>query len=181
MHSARNQTALSGASKNAEKALRAFDSPDLEHVPHDEKSAWAMAALIHCDLCRLVVTLDECQVEGVAPLLCLADIASKLFEARNWYNNAGAKQLLTIAGQKPIGASAVTVRIDRLKQEHQIHGVNKYKDYRNKFNYHYDASAITYLQRFGTEDSEHFYELLTSFVKFSGAWAQLTKDVLQSR
>lgn len=181
MQSERNQTALSGASRNAAKALDAFSSPEFGHVPEDEKSAWAMAALIHCDLCRLVVALDECRVEGVARLLCLADIASKLFEARNWYNSAGTTLLLAIAKRKPIGASAVNQRIEAIKQEHQIHRVNKYEDYRNKFGYHYDANAITYLQRFGTENSDHFFELLASYAKFSGAWAQLTKDVLRSR
>jgi hypothetical protein len=180
MQSERNQVALSGASQNAEKALGAFSSPDLQHVPEDEKAAWAMAALIHCDLCRLVVALDECKVEGVARLLCLADIASKLYEARNWYNNAGAKLLRGIAERKPLGTTKVNERIERLKQEHQVHRVNKYEDYRNKFGYHYDANAIAYLQRFGNEDSDHFFELLTSFVKFSGAWAQLTKELVQS-
>ena len=181
MQSERNQIALSGASKNAEKALATFSSPDLQHVADDEKAAWAMAALIHCDLCRLVVALDECQVEGIARLLCLADIASKLFEARNWYNNAGAKLLRVIAERKPFGTAAINDRMEKLKQEHQIHRVNRYEHYRNKLGYHYDASAITYLQRFGTEDSDSFFELLTSFVKFSGASAQLTKDLLHNR
>jgi hypothetical protein len=181
MQSEVNRTALSGASRNAEKALAALSSAELEHVPHEEKNAWAMAALIHCDLCRLVVALDECRTEGLARLLCFADIASKLFEARNWYNNAGTKQLIAIAQRKPIGALVINERIEKLKRDHQIHRVNKYEDYRNKFVYHYDAAAIKHLQRFGAEDSEHFFALLTAYVKFSGDWAQLTKDVLQSR
>lgn len=139
-----------------------------------------MAAVIHCDLCRLVVALDECRVEGVARLLCLADIASKLFEARNGFNNAGAKLLSGIAATKPIGASVVSQRIESLKRDHQIHRVNNYEDYRNKFGYHYDAEAIHYLQWFGTEDWNSFFGLLTSFVKFAGAWTRLTKEVLQS-
>ena len=74
----------------------------------------------------------------------------------------------------------VRKQIEDLKQTHQIHRVNEYEDYRNKFGYHYDANAISYLQRFGSEDSDHFFDLLTAFVKFSAAWAQLTKDLLQS-
>jgi hypothetical protein len=150
MRSERNRIALSGASKNVAKALNAVSSPDFKHVSEDEKIAWTMAALIHCDLCRLVVSFDECQVEGAARLLCLADIASKLFEARNWYNNVGTKLLLAIAEQKSIDVVGVRRKIDDIKQVHQIHRVNKYKDYRNKFGYHYDASAILHLQRFGS-------------------------------
>lgn len=44
----------------------------------------------------------------------------------------------------------------------------------------YDAKAITYLQDFGTEDADHFFDVLKEFVGFSGSWAQLTKDLLQS-
>jgi len=181
MRSERNKTALTGASKNADRAFAAVSSPDFLHVPEDEKTAWAMAALVHCDLCRLVVALDECQVEGLARLLCLSDIASKLFEARNWYNNSGAKLLSSIAERRPVGAALTRERIEGLKRTHQIHRVNKYESYRNKFGYHYDADAISHLQRFGAEDSEQFFDLLTSFVRFSGEWAQLTKDLVQSK
>ena len=180
MRSAKNKTALSGASRNAQRALDAASSPDLKHVHDDDKTAWAMAALIHCDLCRLVVSFDECQVEGVARLLCLADVASKLFEARNWYNNAGTKLLLKIAERKSVAVEHLKKQIEQLKQTHQIHRVNKYENYRNKVGYHYDAKAITYLQHFGTEDSDHFFDVLTEFVKFSGSWAQLTKDLIQN-
>jgi hypothetical protein len=176
----RNRVALSGASKNAAKALEAISSTELAHIPDDEKSAWAMAAVIHCDLCRLVIALDECE-EGIARLLCLADIASKLFEARNWYHNAGTKLLRGIAERKPLGVAHVNERIERLKQVHQLHRVNKYEDYRNKFGYHYDADAISYLQRFGSEDADQFFEVVMSFVKFSRDWAQMTKDLLHSR
>ena len=176
----RNRVALSGASKSAAKALEALTSTELAHIPDDEKSAWAMAAVIHCDLCRLVIALDECE-EGIARLLCLADIASKLFEARNWYNNAGTKLLRGIAERKPLGSANINESIERLKQVHQVHRVNKYEDYRNKLGYHYDSNALSYLQRFGSEDAGQFFGLLTSFVKFSGDWAQMTKDLLQSR
>jgi len=180
MQSKRNETALSGASRNATRALEALSSPELTHVPDDEKTAWAMAALIHCDLCRLVVTLDECHVEGLARLLCLSDIASKLFEARNWYNNSGAKLLRTIAARKSFGLARTNERMESLKSTHQIHRVNKYEPYRNKFGYHYDTDAIGHLQQFGREDADQFFELLTSFVRFSGEWAKLTKELVGS-
>lgn len=181
MRSDLNQTVLSGASKNAETALAAVSSLDFQHVPDDEKMAWAMAALVHCDLCRLVVTLDECKVEGVARLLCLADIASKLFEARNWYNNSGTKLLRSIAERKPFGLARTNERIEELKRIHNIHRVNKYEIYRNKFGYHYDADAISHLERFGAEDAAQFFEILNSFVRFSGEWAQLTRELVQSK
>lgn len=180
MRSERNRTALSGASKNAENALNAVSSLDLKHVPEDDKVAWGMAALIHCDLCRLVVSFDECQVVGVARLLYLGDIVCKLFEARNWYNNAGTKLLLRIAERKSIDKAHVRKKIEDLKQAHQIHRVKTYEAYRNKFGYHYDANAISYLQRFGLEDSDHFFDLLTAFVRFSASWTQITKDLVKS-
>lgn len=180
MRSEKNKTALSGASRNAQKALDAVFSPDLENVNDDDKTAWAMAALIHCDLCRLVVSYDECQVEGLARLLCFADIASKLFEARNWYNNSGTKLLVSIAERKSLPVDQLKKRIGLLMKTHHIHRVNKYEGYRNKVGYHYDAKAITYLQDFGTEDADHFFDVLKEFVRFAGSWAQLTKDLLQS-
>ena len=180
MRSEKNRIALSGASRNAQKALDAVSSADLEHVHDDDKTAWAMAALIHCDVCRLVVSFDECQVEGVARLLCLADVASKLFEARNWYNNAGTKLLIKIAERNSVAVEPFKKQIEQLKNTHQIHRVNKYENYRNKVGYHYDAKAITYLQGFGGEDSDHFFDVLTEFVRFSGSWAQLTKDLIQN-
>lgn len=179
MHSETNLAALSGASKNAEKALGAISSLEFKDVPEEDKIAWAMAALIHCDLCRLVVFFDECPVEGLARLLSLADISSKLFEARNWYNNAGTKLILSIAERKSIDVAEVRKQIDNLKKTHEIHSINKYEDYRNKFGYHYDANAISYLQRFGQEDSGHFFKVLMSFVRFSIDWTQITKDLVQ--
>lgn len=180
MHSEKNKIALSGASRNAQKAIDAVFSCDLQQVHDDDKTAWAMAALIHCDVCRLVVSLDECQVEGIARLLCIADVVSKLYEARNWYNNAGTKLLIKIAERKSAALEPIQRQIEQLKQTHQIHRVNKYEHYRNKVGYHYDAKTITYLQDFCAEDSDHFFEVLTDFVKFSGSWAQMTKDLIQN-
>lgn len=146
----------------------------------DDKVAWAMAAIIHCDLCRLFIAMEECEKEGIARLLCLGDIASKLCEARNWYNNSGTKTLRAIASRKACVRDTIDARIEGLKQTYQVHRVNKYTDYRNKVGYHYDSEAIAYLHRFGSEDSDEFFGILTSYVKFSGAWAQLTKDVVQA-
>lgn len=180
MRTEKNRTALAGASKNAETALNATSSTDFAHVPGDEKSAWAMAAIIHCDLCRLVVAYAECELEGIARLLWLGDIASKLYEARNWYNNSGTAVLRQIAQRKPIGLKAVNAKIDELKKAHGVHRVNKYADYRNKLGYHYDTAAISHLHTFSMNDAEEFFDVLTSFVRFSGDWAQLTKDIIQS-
>ncbi|OYY94032.1 MAG: hypothetical protein B7Y41_08855 [Hydrogenophilales bacterium 28-61-23] len=152
---------------------------DLAHYPANEKTAWAMAAVIHCDFCRLVIAYEECEREGLARLLSMADISSKLVEARNWYNNAGSKLLKEIAASKPCGVEAVSRRIEQLKNTHGINRVNRYVDYRNKIGYHYDENAITYLQRFGGESAEEFFEVLSSFVRFSGDWAQLTKNLIQ--
>ena len=52
-----NEKALIGASKGAEKAVNAVHAQEFASVPEDEKVAWAMAAVIHCDQCRLLVLL----------------------------------------------------------------------------------------------------------------------------
>jgi len=175
-----NQKALAGASRNAEKALHAFSDQKFAHVPANQKTAWAMAAVIHCDFCRLVIAYEECEREGVARLLWIADISSKLFEARNWYSKTGTKVLREIAASKQCDVSAVNREIEQLKSTHQIHRVNKYEDYRNKLGYHYDENAIAYLQKFGGEDANEFFEILASFAKFSGEWAKLTKSLIKA-
>ncbi len=175
-----NQKALAGASKNADKAFQAVSDQQFAHVPPSQKTAWAMAAVIHCDFCRLVIAYEECEREGLARLLWMADISSKLFEARNWYSNTGTKLLREIASGKPCGVAPVNKEIELLKNTHQIHRINKYEDYRNKFGYHYDENAIACLEKFGAEDANEFFEILVSFVKFSGEWAQLTKNLLKT-
>jgi hypothetical protein len=175
-----NRKTLAGASVNADKAFQAVSDEKLGHVPVSEKTAWAMAAVIHCDFCRLVIAYEECEREGLASLLWIADISSKLFEARNWYSNTGTKLLREIATTKSGGVAEVNKEIEQLKKSHQIHRINKYEDYRNKFGYHYDENAIAYLQKFGGEDAKEFLEILVSFVKFSGEWAQLTKNLIKT-
>ena len=153
---------------------------DLAHYPANQKTAWAMAALIHCDFCRLVIAYDECEREGLARLLSMADISSKLVEARNWYNKSGSKLLKEIGAIKPCGVETVTKRIEEIKTAHAIHRVNRYVEYRNKFGYHYDENAIIYLQKFEGESGEDFFEILSSFVRFAGEWAQLTKNLIKT-
>ena len=175
-----NKTALVGASLNAENAVQAVTDAKLAHYPESEKIAWAMAAVIHCDFCRLFIAYEECEREGFARLLWMADISSKLYEARNWYNNAGTKLLKEIASTKACEVSEINKKIDSLKSTHKIHRVNRYEDYRNKLGYHYDENATSYLQKFGGEDANAFFEILSSFVKFSGEWAQLTKSLIKT-
>lgn len=175
-----NQKALAGASQNADKAFQAVSDQRFAHVPTTQKTAWAMAAVIHCDFCRLVIAYEECEREGLARLLWMADISSKLFEARNWYSNFGTKLLREIAMAKSGEVAAVNKEIEQLKSTHQIHRINKYEDYRNKLGYHYDENAIAYLQKFGGEDANDFFEILVSFVKFSGEWAQITKNLIKA-
>ena len=180
MRTAKNRLALTGASKNAAAAIDALVDPQFSHVPEDERSVWAMAAIIHCDLCRLVVALDECEREGVARLLCLGDIASKLYEARNWYSNSGTTTLRAIAERRSFGVAALNARLESIKSTYQVHRINKYADYRNKVGFHYDKDAISHLSWFASEGADDFFEIMASFVKFSGEWAQLSRDVLRS-
>lgn len=177
-HHARNKEALGGASVNATKAFDALTSPKYKNIPTPEKKAWLMAAVLHCDLCRLVVSLDECE-PGIASLLSMADIVSKLYEAKAWYFKSGAMALRKIAQAKRCGVAVVDSRLRELRSLYPLVEVEKYGIYRNKIGYHYDADTPEYLARFGQEDSNHFYALLINFARFSGEWAKLTKMVVQ--
>jgi hypothetical protein len=176
--SVRNKKALGGASRNATKAFDALSSPKYKDTPTAEKEAWLMAAVLHCDLCRLVVSLDECE-PGIASLLSMADIVSKLYEAKTWYLASGAKALREIAKTKRGGAETVNTRLKELKALLPLVEIEKYAIYRNKIGYHYDADTPKHLTQFGKEDSDYFYAALINFVRFSGEWAKLTKKVIQ--
>ena len=177
--SSTNQKALSGASRNAGRAFEAVSAVKYTHVPKAHKVAWAMAALIHCDMCRLLVSLDECE-PGLAKLLSMADIASKLYEAKKWYVGAGSRALRHIASGKSCGTQLVDQKLKELKSIHPIGKADTYAVYRNKVGYHYDADTPEYLAQFGQEDFDAFYSLLTTFARFSGEWAKLTKTVVQA-
>lgn len=176
--SATNKKALGEASKNATMAFDALNSPKYKDIPVAEKEAWLMAAVLHCDLSRLVVSLDECE-PGIARLLSMVDIVSKLYEAKAWYLTSGPKALREIAKTRSCGVDFVNARLRELKALHLIE-VERYAVYRNKIGYHYDTDMPKYLALFGEEDSEHFYDVLINFVHFSGEWAKLTKEVIQN-
>ncbi|WP_092032785.1 hypothetical protein [Marinobacter sp. DSM 26671] len=171
--------ALSGASKSAQKAFDAVDDPSFSNVPGEQKKAWAMAAIIHCDICRQVVALDECNVEGLARLLILGNIVSKLFEAQRWYFGPGRTLLKDIAKSKDIGADRLEEYLKTLGAKHKVDSIQRYSEYRNKLSYHYDENAITFLQLFSREDAEAFDALLVGFVRYAGDWAKLTKCLIQ--
>jgi len=137
-----------------------------------------MAAIIHCDMCRLVIALDECE-PGSASLLTMLDVISKLYEAKNWFTKVGAKELRAIAAAKSRDRTCVETVLKNLKSKHRIADIDRYAAYRNKIGYHYDPEALDLLLRFGQEDSEAFYDMLLRFVRFSHDWAELTKKVLQ--
>lgn len=181
MRSESFQKLLAAASKNADKTFQVFCDPNCAMVPINEKTAWAMAAVIQCDLCRLITAYEDCEREGLARLLWLADITSKLLEARNWYTKSGKKLILEISLSKPCGVEPVDKKIQQLITRHHIHRVNKYKEYRNKFSYHYDGNAIEYLQKFSELDAKEFFEILIDFLEFSRNWAQLTRNLIQGK
>ncbi len=181
MRSESYQKLLAVASKNALKAVQDFSDPKYAIVSIGEKKALAMAAVIHCDICRLFIAYEDCERGGIARMLWLADIASKLLEARHWYNNSGEKLMREIGLSKPWGVKPIDKKIQQLISIHRINRVNKYKQYRNKLSYHYDENAIECLQKFSELDAEEFFELLIDFLKFSRGWIQITKNVIQGK
>ena len=174
-----SQKALLGASVNAQRAFDAAFDPAFSGVPADEKNAWAMAAILHCDLCRLVVALDECRQPGLARLMWMAEISSKLYEAKDWYFKDGAKSLLAIARRKTCGPEAVRARLKQLNANYAISAIDRYAIYRNKVGYHYDSEALDVIRRLGGESSEEYFGIVMTFARYSGAWAALAKDVIK--
>lgn len=174
-----NYLALNGASTNAQRAFDAVYSDEYQHVPEIEKTAWAMSAIIHCDICRHVVAFDECKVEGLARLLFIADITSKLFEAQRWYFGTGAGLLKLIARSKSVSDKNVTDALKDLSSKYKIGKIQNHANYRNKFSYHYDEKALPHLKKFGEENADDFYDLLSNFVKYSADWAKFTKSLIQ--
>lgn len=174
-----SQNALLGASTNAQRAFEAAFDPALSGVPVEERNTWGMAAIIHCDVCRLVVALDECQTPGLAKLMWMAEISSKLYEAKEWYFKTGSKLLLTIASRKLCGPAPVRARLKQLNSEHPIAGIDRFALYRNKAGYHYDSETLDVIRRLGAESSEAYFETLMTFVRYSGAWVVLAKALIQ--
>ncbi len=175
----KNYIALNSASINALKAFEAAFSEEFSDVPNVQKNAWAMATIIHCDICRLVVAFDECKVEGIARLLCIADISVKLFEAPRWYYGYGSDMLKQIAKSKGMSEGCIKEALKKIASEHKIGNAQKLSKYRNKFGYHYDRNALSYLQQFGEEDANEFHELLMGFAKYSGDWAIMTNNLIK--
>lgn len=174
----RNLKALGGASRSATQALDALDSPEYAHVPRLHRDIWVMATVIHCDICRLVVALDECE-PGAARLLSMAGVVSKLYEAKKWYLSAGARSLREIAKIKTCGQTYIEGRLKELKAQHPISKIDAYAVFRHKVGHHYDAETPKYLAMFGNQDSVAFYSALMTFVRFSGEWAKLAIQVIQ--
>ena len=170
--------ALKGASINAQLAFDKLYGTEFAHIPISERQALAMAAIIHCDVCRLVTALDECRYEGLARILWMAEISSKLCEAKDWYFKIGSKLLCDIAISKSYKLEMVTSKIKKIKLTHPIVGIDNYRVYRNKFSYHYDQEALVHLIKFGKEDADSFFDLLMTFALFSKEWAALTRAII---
>ncbi len=175
-----NKKTLRSASRNAEQAVNAVTTNECALVPMEEKVAWAMAAVVHCDMCRLIVAFDECEREGIARLLWMADIVSKLYEAKRWYLQKGSRRLRNIAKRKKCGPDCVGNKLKKIRSKFPITEIDKYAKYRNKLGFHYDDKAIDCLNEFGEENAESFFHLLKTFAHFSGEWAQLTKSLIKN-
>jgi uncharacterized protein YpbB len=178
---AMNEQALKKASNNFQNAFDARYAAKFLSIPTEEKVAWAMATMIHCDMCRLVVAFDECDREGLARLLWMADISSKLHEVKRWYLEKGGKLLLKIAKNKSCGDKVIREKIKEMRTKYPIIKVDAYVVYRNKIGYHYDEDALDYLEKFGKEDADAFFDMLSTFAQFSGEWAQLTSSLIKNQ
>lgn len=109
----------------------------------------------------------------------MADIVSKLYEAKRWYFEKGGLLLLTIAQRRDYGPGYVRQRLKEIKSKYLINRIEHFAGYRNKLGFHYDRNALDQLIAFGKEDADLFYELLKAFAQFSKEWAQLTSSLIE--
>jgi len=170
---------LIGASEAAEKAFHAIASPGLAHVPIELREAWLTATVIHCDLCRLMVAYEECERDGIARLLWMGDIASKLYEARLWFHQIGNKLLLKLAHRHGDDQAELRSRLKELERAHPIKNAAAYEKYRHKVGHHYSPEIGTILHDFGQSDSDVFFGTIADVTNYARNWVAMYKHLVR--
>ena len=170
---------LTRASAIAERALVAATQDENLSIPLVERETWLTATVIHCDILRMMVALDQCPPEGIARLLWYGDIASALMEAKAWFFNKGNKNLISLAEAKGLDGKSIRSQLRQLADLSPLHELDKYSDYRNKVGHHYDHGLLEHLHTFSTMDAQQFFRLLTNYAEYSTGWVRLCKSVLQ--
>ena len=174
-----NTDVLQKTSRNTAQAYDALYSAEYDHIPEEDKLAWAMACVIHCDITRFLVAISESEA-GVTKLLWMAELVSKLFEAEMWYAKKGVLLLENIAKRNDWKGESVRDLTSKLRTDNSIDRIKKFRKYRNKLSFHYERNALDHLRMFGEVDTDEFYNIVKSFVKFSQEWADLTKQVVSN-
>lgn len=173
-------SATAKISQHAKQAVLAVRDEGYSHIPEDEKILWAMSNVIHCDMIRLIDAWNNSDKNGLASVLSVGDIVSKLVEARRWYTTKGYVGIKTIVERKGLDPDAVN-SIKQLSSKHPINQIDEYKKYRNKMGYHYDLDAIDHLYELGTGTEEaDVIKILKIFLEYSHAWVRIIHPVLQS-
>lgn len=164
-------------SVNAKNALDAINSQQYLNTSKEEKELCAMSLIILCDIVRLFVAYTKCEKEGIARLLHMADIFSKLYEAKKWYFKTGNKAFSNISKNNGTEDHFAN-QIKTIKKNFPTEEIESFKEYRNKFSFHYDTNALTFLQDFGNEIGD-FAEIVQKCIDFSCIWVQLVEDLIE--
>lgn len=169
---------LTKSSENAEKAFQAAFSPKFKHHSNEELRLWAALTILHCNILRYTVTYENSTTLGIVRLLWMGDIVSMLYEARKWFYVCGNPELIRIAISKGVSKVDIEKKIEEIKLNFPLHGVEKFKSFRNKAGNHYDRKFVEHLQQFSEVDSNIFVTVLSNYANYTNRWSVLCKEVL---
>lgn len=171
--------ALEAASRNAMRALEATVSDDFAHCPDVERSCWASAAIIHCDIFRYLIAYQLSTSEGVVRLLWMGDIVCTLYEAKKWFFQTGNRNLLDIAIYNGYDVQNLRRQQKHLKNSFPLAGIDAYETFRNKAGHHYDAEFVQHIQSFSQTEFDSFHTVLDNYARYSHEWLKLAVAVIK--
>jgi hypothetical protein len=171
------KSVLKDASQSFEETFNYYFNEKVSPENESETKLWAISSLIHLDQIRLFEAYDSCSVAGFPRLLWMAEIFSKLFEAKKWYFRKGINLLHDVAEAKG-QLDQVKIKISDLRKNHDLETIKRFKDYRDKFGYHYDEKAIVFLKDFTNEEYDTFIKVLMTFIKFSQQWLLILREII---
>lgn len=171
---------LAIASLAAERAFEAAVASEYSSYPEIQRHTWAAAAILHCDILRYVVTLENSTTDGLVRLLWMGDIVSMLYEAREWFYHTGTPNVLKIATSCGADVAALREDLKALNKLYPLCGVDAFADFRNKVGHHYTPQFVSHLHAFAGTDSGSFFELLTNYARYANEWSAICRKVIQN-
>jgi hypothetical protein len=137
-----------------------------------------IACIIHNDLLRGLYCHVMEPALGIAVLLGMADMAKKMFEAKDWFMRDGNVRLINLAEKRGYKREDVSGRIRAMKKRHQLGRLEKYSTIRHKLSAHYDPNCVDALREFAHMNSDEFFDVLGSFSRYAHEWLDLLRAVM---